>query len=115
MPTVQMTQEDLGELRGGRLPCQAVRKYSRDNQPILDARRLLASSDANVAFGTDCGMFPFSQGIREFPEMVDGGLTPIRAHDAQALPTLVAKRARWLAHAIRDGNGSHPSQGGRDR
>ena len=42
----------------------------------------MASSDAKVAFGTDCGMFPFSHGIREFQAMVDAGLSPIRALQA---------------------------------
>jgi imidazolonepropionase-like amidohydrolase len=79
VPTMQMTQEDLGELRAGTLPCQAVWKFSRDNHAIVDAQRLMASSDAKVAFGTDCGMFPFSHGIREFQAMVDAGLSPIRA------------------------------------
>ena len=32
VPTMQMTQEDLDELRAGTLPCQAVWKFSRDNQ-----------------------------------------------------------------------------------
>jgi imidazolonepropionase-like amidohydrolase len=82
VPTMQMTQEDLGELRAGTLPCQAVWKFSRDNQGILDAQRLVASSEVKVAFGTDCGMFPFSHGIREFQAMVDAGLSPIRAVQA---------------------------------
>jgi imidazolonepropionase-like amidohydrolase len=79
VPTMQMTQEELGELKAGTLPCQAVWKFSRDNQGILDSQRLMASSDAKVAFGTDCGMFPFSHGIREFQAMVDAGLSPTRA------------------------------------
>ena len=79
VPTMQMTQEDLGELRAGTLPCQAVWKFSRDNRAIVDAQRLIASSDVQVALGTDCGMFPFSHGIREFQAMVDAGLSPIRA------------------------------------
>ena len=79
VPTMQMTQEDLAELRAGTLPCQAVWKFRRDNRGILEAQRLLTSSDAKVAFGTDCGMFPFSHGIREFQAMVDAGLSPIRA------------------------------------
>lgn len=79
VPTMQMTQEDLGELRADTLPCQAVWKFSRGSQGILDAQRLLASSEAKVAFGTDCGMFPFSHGIREFQAMVAAGLTPVRA------------------------------------
>jgi imidazolonepropionase-like amidohydrolase len=82
VPTMHMTQEDLGQLQAGTLPCQAVWKFSRDNQGILDAQRLVASSDSKIAFGTDCGMFPFSHGIREFQAMVDVGLTPIRALQA---------------------------------
>jgi imidazolonepropionase-like amidohydrolase len=76
---MQMTQEDLAELKAGTLPCQAVWKFSRDNEGILDSQRLVTSSEAKVAFGTDCGMFPFSHGIREFQAMVDAGLSPIRA------------------------------------
>jgi imidazolonepropionase-like amidohydrolase len=79
VPTMQMTQEDLGALQAGTLPCQAVWKFSRDNRGIVESQRLVASSDVKVAFGTDCGMFPFSHGIREFQAMVDAGLSPIRA------------------------------------
>ena len=79
VPTMQMTQEDLGELQAGTLPCQAVWKFSRDNKQIVEAQRLITSSDAKVAFGTDCGMFPFSHGILEFQAMVNGGLSPLRA------------------------------------
>ncbi|MGH3266738.1 MAG: amidohydrolase family protein, partial [Trebonia sp.] len=79
VPTMQMTQEDLGELRAGTLPDQAVWKFRRDSRRILEAQRMLAASDVKVAFGTDCGMFPFSHGIREFQAMVGAGLSPIRA------------------------------------
>jgi imidazolonepropionase-like amidohydrolase len=79
VPTMQMTQEDLGELKAGTLPCQAVWKFSRDNQQILDSQRLVIASDAKIAYGTDCGMFPFSHGIREFQAMVNAGLSPVRA------------------------------------
>jgi imidazolonepropionase-like amidohydrolase len=79
VPTMQMTQEDLRELRAGTLPCQAVWKFSRDSEAILAAQRLLAGSDVKIAYGTDCGMFPFGHGILEFQAMVDAGLTPLRA------------------------------------
>lgn len=82
VPTMQMTQEDLGELRAGTLPDQAVWKFRRDSQRILDSQRLIASSDAKVALGTDCGMFPFSHGIREFQAMAAAGLSPIRSLQA---------------------------------
>lgn len=82
VPTMQMTQEDLGELRAGTLPDQAVWKFRRDSQRILEAQRLIAASGAKVAFGTDCGMFPFSHGIREFQAMAGAGLSPIRALQA---------------------------------
>jgi imidazolonepropionase-like amidohydrolase len=79
VPTMQMTQEDLHQLHEGTLPCQAVWKFRRDNEKILASQRLLASSKVQVAYGTDCGMFPFSHGILEFQAMVAAGLSPIRA------------------------------------
>ena len=79
VPTMQMTQEDLQELHEGTLPCQAVWKFRRDSEKIQASQRLLAGSNVRVAYGTDCGMFPFSHGIREFQAMVAAGLTPIRA------------------------------------
>lgn len=79
VPTMQMTQEDLHELQAGTLPCQAVWKFRRDNEEILASQRLLAGSHVKVAYGTDCGMFPFSHGILEFQAMVKAGLSPVRA------------------------------------
>jgi imidazolonepropionase-like amidohydrolase len=79
VPTMQMTQEDLGQLSAGTLPAQAVWKFRRDNQQILESQRLVAASDVKVAFGTDCGMFPFDHGILEFQAMVAAGLSPARA------------------------------------
>ena len=79
VPTMQMTQEDLHGLAAGTLPCQAVWKFRRDNEQILASQRLLAGSRVRIAYGTDCGMFPFSRGILEFQAMVNAGLTPVRA------------------------------------
>ena len=63
----------------GTLPCQAVWKFRRDSERILASQRLLAESQVKVAYGTDCGMFPFSHGILEFQAMVKAGLRPVRA------------------------------------
>ena len=79
VPTMQMTQEDLHELQDGTLPCQAIWKFRRDNEKILASQRLIAESNVKVAYGTDCGMFPFSHGILEFQAMVRAGLTTVRA------------------------------------
>ena len=79
VPTMQMTQEDLQELKAGTLPCQAVWKFRRDNENILKSQRLLAASQVKIAYGTDCGMFPFSHGMLEFQAMVNAGLSPARA------------------------------------
>lgn len=79
VPTMQMTQEDLAMLQAGTLPQQAVWKFTRDNQQILQSQRIIAGSEVKVAYGTDCGMFPFSHGILEFQAMVNAGLTPLRA------------------------------------
>jgi imidazolonepropionase-like amidohydrolase len=79
VPTMQMTQEDLHSLHDGTLPCQAVWKFRRDNEKIIASQHLIAASKVKVAYGTDCGMFPFKHGILEFQAMVAAGLTPIRA------------------------------------
>src|SRR5579872_326763 len=79
VPTMQMTQEDVRELQAGTLPRQAVWKFRRDNEQILASQKLLAASEVKIAYGTDCGMFPFSHGILEFQAMVKAGLSPVRA------------------------------------
>lgn len=79
VPTMQMTREDKGLLQAGKLPEQAVWKFRRDVDAIEAAQRRIARSGAKVAYGTDCGMFPFSHGILEFQAMVAVGLTAARA------------------------------------
>jgi imidazolonepropionase-like amidohydrolase len=79
VPTMQMTREDKALLLAGNLPDQAVWKFRRDVDAIEAAQRRIARSMAKVAYGTDCGMFPFSHGILEFQAMVAAGLTAVRA------------------------------------
>ncbi len=79
VPTMQMTREDKALLKAGKLPEHAVWKFRRDVAAIEDAQKRIARSKAKVAYGTDCGMFPFSEGVLEFQAMVAAGLTPIRA------------------------------------
>jgi hypothetical protein len=38
-----------------------------------------AGSQVKIAYGTDCGMFPFSHGVLEFQAMAKAGLSPVRA------------------------------------
>ena len=79
VPTMQMTREDKALLVAGKLPEHAVWKFRRDVAAIEDAQRRIARSKAKVAYGTDCGMFPFSEGVLEFQAMVAAGLAPARA------------------------------------
>jgi imidazolonepropionase-like amidohydrolase len=79
VPTMQMTREDKGLLQAGKLPDQAVWKFRRDVDAIEAAQQRIARSAVKVAYGTDCGMFPFSHGILEFQAMVAAGLSPARA------------------------------------
>ena len=79
VPTMQMTREDKALLMGGKLPEHAVWKFRRDVAAIEDAQKRIARSKAKVAYGTDCGMFPFSEGVLEFQAMVAAGLAPARA------------------------------------
>src|ERR1700674_3672074 len=66
VPTMQMPREDKAMLKAGTLPEHAVWKFRRDVAAIEDAQKRIARSKAKVAYGTDCGMFPFSQGVLEF-------------------------------------------------
>jgi len=79
VPTMQMTREDKAMLQAGKLPVQAAWKFRRDVDEIERAQERIVTSVARVAYGTDCGMFPFSHGILEFQAMVTAGLTPLRA------------------------------------
>ena len=79
VPTMQMTREDKALLLAGKLPDQAVWKFRRDVDAIEAAQRRITCSTAKVAYGTDCGMFPFSHGILEFQAMVAAGLDTVRA------------------------------------
>jgi imidazolonepropionase-like amidohydrolase len=79
VPTMQMTREDKAMLRAGKLPMQATWKFRRDVDEIERAQRRIVMSKAHVAYGTDCGMFPFSHGILEFQAMAAAGLAPLRA------------------------------------
>jgi len=79
VPTMQMTREDKALLKLGKLPEHAVWKFRRDVAAIEEAQKRIARSKAKVAYGTDCGMFPFSEGVLEFQAMVVAGLAPARA------------------------------------
>jgi hypothetical protein len=111
--TIQMTREDLAQLQAGTLPCQAVWKFSRDSKAITASQQLLAASEAKVACGTDCGMFPFSHGILEFQAMVEAGLSPPPASISSCAPeqcTAIQDRA-WPP----SGRRARADGGGRDR
>jgi len=79
VPTMQMTREDKAMLKAGKLPMQAAWKFRRDVDEIERAQKRIVTSTAHVAYGTDCGLFPFDHGILEFQAMVAAGLTPARA------------------------------------
>ena len=79
VPTMQMTAEDLQSLNQGRLTSYTAAKIERDVEQIIQSQRRIAASRVKIAYGTDCGMFPFSHGNLEFQAMVKAGLNPARA------------------------------------
>jgi imidazolonepropionase-like amidohydrolase len=48
-------------------------------EQIQAAQRRVSASSVKIAYGTDCGMFPFSHGINEFQAMTAAGISPVRA------------------------------------
>lgn len=79
VPTMQMTAEDLRALHEGRLTPYTAAKFERDAEQIFQSQRRITASRVKIAYGTDCGMFPFSHGNLEFQAMVTAGLDPARA------------------------------------
>ena len=106
VPTMQMTREDKALLIAGKLPEHAVWKFRRDVAAIEDAQKRIARSKAKVAYGTDCGMFPFSEGVLEFQAMVAAGLTPARALKAGTSGTSRNRLAEPLCLAKGSWNGT---------
>jgi imidazolonepropionase-like amidohydrolase len=79
VPTMHMNQEDLRKFCDGELEGQPAAKLARDHEGLAAAQRGIAASSVSVAYGTDCGLIPFDQGINEFQAMTRAGLTPVRA------------------------------------
>ena len=54
-----------------------VRKYK---DALLEGARNIASGKVKIAFGTDLGIFSYrTNGACEFSEMVENGISPVRA------------------------------------
>lgn len=54
-------------------------KFARYEDQLRESARNVAASDVKIAFGTDAGMFPHDQNWREFPTMVQTGISALRA------------------------------------
>jgi imidazolonepropionase-like amidohydrolase len=60
-------------------PPKMHRAYRRYAQDLREGLRRPAGTEVKIAFGTDAGMFPYADSWREFPTLVDNGLSPLRA------------------------------------
>lgn len=79
VPTMYLNVADSNLLASGNMPEYIKCKFERDNDLIKEAQKLIAASSIKIAFGTDAGMFPFSEGAKEFAAMVQCGIDPARA------------------------------------
>jgi imidazolonepropionase-like amidohydrolase len=79
VPTMHMNQQDVRKFCDGELEGQPAAKLARDHEDIVAAQRGIAASSVRVAYGTDCGLIPFEEGMNEFQAMTRAGLTPLRA------------------------------------
>jgi imidazolonepropionase-like amidohydrolase len=79
VPTMHMNQEDVRKFCDGDLEGQPAAKLARDHENLVASQRAIAASGVSVAYGTDCGLIPFDEGINEFQAMTKAGLTPVRA------------------------------------
>ena len=55
------------------------RKLEKYRDELIAAAERVAKSNVRIAFGTDAGMFPHENNVREFPTMVSTGITELRA------------------------------------
>lgn len=72
---MQMTQEHYTSCKLARCPVRPCGNFGA-TMGILASQRLPAGSEIRIAYGTDCGMSPWSRGILEFQAMVNAGLGP---------------------------------------
>ena len=79
VPTMYLNVADVQLYESGKMPDYIKVKFERDVEKIQAAQRLIAASNVKVAFGTDAGMFPFTDGAKEFAAMVTCGIAP-RGH-----------------------------------
>lgn len=79
VPTMYLNVADVQLYESGKMPDYIKVKFERDVEKIQAAQRLIAASNVKVAFGTDAGMFPFTDGAKEFAAMVTRGIAPARA------------------------------------
>jgi imidazolonepropionase-like amidohydrolase len=79
VPTMQAIREDRAGLAKGTLADYTAAKFPRDAEQIEHSHRLIAASNVKIAYGTDCGTFPFPHGNLEFQAMVAAGIHPARA------------------------------------
>lgn len=82
VPTMQMNQSDIHRLGQEELPGEAAAKLARDREAVEASQHRIAASNVKIAYGTDCGLIPFEQGITEFQAMAAAGVTPVRALQA---------------------------------
>ncbi|WP_017721797.1 metal-dependent hydrolase family protein [Kamptonema formosum] len=54
-------------------------KYQKYASQLIECAQNLAKSNVKIAFGTDAGTFPHQDNWKEFPAMVQNGITPSRA------------------------------------
>lgn len=54
-------------------------KYQKYASQLIACADNLAKSNVKIAFGTDAGTFPHIDNWKEFPAMVQNGITPLRA------------------------------------
>ena len=61
------------------LPAYALEKLERYGPKLLERRAAIVKSRVRIAYGTDVGAYPHSEGWREFVSLVKAGIPPLRA------------------------------------
>ncbi|MFE5729604.1 amidohydrolase family protein [Streptomyces sp. NPDC056528] len=79
-------------------PASTRRTYQALADPMREGLLRQARADVSLVFGTDAGMFPHTDNWREFPTLVDHGVSPLRALRAATSEAADLLRQPGLGH-----------------
>ena len=93
VPTLYVVEPILAPGNPLHIPDESLAKARVVKEQMRRAFRVALKSGVSIAFGTDAGVFPHGDQVREFKIYVDEGMTPMQA--IQSATVKAAELLRW--------------------